>query len=59
VNRFYKDLHAKIRNEIGGIYTDCDTCKYRLNEVCMGGCIAHILNHLYNEAPVRIKEIYS
>jgi radical SAM protein with 4Fe4S-binding SPASM domain len=58
IGKFYEDLHTKIRNEIGGLFEDCDTCAYRFNDTCRGGCIAHSLNHIKNEAPVRLKEIY-
>lgn len=59
IDSYYKNLHSKFRTEIGGIFEDCDNCLHRFNEVCMGGCIAHSLNHFKNEAEVRIKEIYS
>jgi radical SAM protein with 4Fe4S-binding SPASM domain len=58
IHNFYKELHSKIRIEIGGIFEDCDNCKLRFEELCMGGCLSHSLNHFKNEAPVRIKEIY-
>jgi len=59
IGNFYNNLHAKIRTEIGGIFEECDNCPQRYNELCMGGCIAHSLNHFKNEATVRFKEIYS
>lgn len=55
---YYKNLHSRIRTEIGGIFMDCDNCEHRNNELCKGGCVAHSVNFLRNEAPVRLKELY-
>lgn len=41
---YYNKFHKKIRKEAGGIYKECIECKYRKNEQCSGGCLAHILN---------------
>jgi radical SAM protein with 4Fe4S-binding SPASM domain len=59
IDSFYKELHDKIRSEIGGIFEDCDNCTHRFNDLCRGGCIAHSLIQFNNEAPVRKKEIYT
>ena len=56
--KFYQKLHNKIRIEIGGIFEECDDCQYRDKELCLGGCIAHIINGFKNEAAVRPKEVY-
>jgi len=58
IESYYKELHDKIRREIGGIFEECDNCMHRLNDGCRGGCIAHSLNRFKNEAPVRSKDIY-
>lgn len=58
VGDYYRDLHSKIRTEIGGVFEECDSCNHRFNEVCMGGCVAHSLNNFRDEAPVRAREIY-
>jgi radical SAM protein with 4Fe4S-binding SPASM domain len=59
IGSFYKNLHAQIRTEIGGIFEDCDNCSHRFNEVCIGGCLAHSLNQFKNEPLIRIKEFNS
>jgi radical SAM protein with 4Fe4S-binding SPASM domain len=59
IDSFYKELHTKIRQERAGVFEDCDNCRYRLNDVCRGGCIAHSLNRFQNEPPVRLKDICS
>jgi radical SAM protein with 4Fe4S-binding SPASM domain len=58
IGEHYRSLHAKIRVEAGGIYQRCDSCRYRESELCMGGCLAHILASLHNEEPVRFEEVY-
>ena len=55
---YYESIHNKVRIEAGGIYEECDNCKYREENICKGGCLAHSLNHFLNEYPVRMKEIY-
>ena len=59
IGAYFRNLHSKMRTEIGGIFEECDNCPHRANELCSGGCVAHSINHFKNEAPVRIKEIYS
>jgi radical SAM protein with 4Fe4S-binding SPASM domain len=58
VDKYYKELHSKIRIEIGGVFDECDSCTHRFNDVCLGGCVAHSIIHFNEEAPVRIKDIY-
>jgi len=53
ISDFYTEKMQQVRNEAGGIYPQCDTCKYRVNDLCSGGCVAHILNHVMNEEPCR------
>lgn len=55
---YYVELHKKTRNELGGIFPECNFCTYRENGVCYGGCLAHILNHFLDEPEIRIKEVY-
>lgn len=55
---FYRDLHGKIRVEVGGIYEKCDDCRHLNSGLCSGGCVAHIINGFIDEAPVRPKEVY-
>ncbi len=56
--RYYDDIHKKVRIETGGIFEECDSCKFREENICKGGCLAHNLNHFLNEHPVRMKEMY-
>lgn len=58
IQEFYRDLHNKIRTESGGIYLECDNCIFREDNICKGGCLAHSLNHFYDEFPLRMKEMY-
>jgi len=55
---YYTNLHNKIRVEASGIYEKCDDCRYRLERLCMGGCLAHGLSSMHDEEPTRHKEIY-
>jgi len=59
IGEYYKGLHSKVRMEAGGLYERCDCCRYREAELCMGGCLAHILSWLHNEEPVRFQEVYA
>jgi radical SAM protein with 4Fe4S-binding SPASM domain len=56
---FYKQRHHSIRVEIGGVFEECDDCRYRQEDVCMGGCAAHALSSFIDEAPVRLPEFYA
>ncbi len=56
--KFYQDLHGKARIEAGGVFEKCDTCRYREDGVCAGGCLAHNLSRFMNEAPIRFQEVY-
>jgi len=57
IGNYFRNLHSKIRAEEGGLFNECDTCKHRANELCKGGCVAHILNRLDKEAMARINEL--
>jgi radical SAM protein with 4Fe4S-binding SPASM domain len=59
VIHFYEEMHKKIRIEVGGIFEECDDCRYREDGICSGGCLAHILSNFMNEAPVRMPEVYA
>jgi radical SAM protein with 4Fe4S-binding SPASM domain len=58
VHDYYNRLHENIRTEVGGIYEECDSCSFREEALCRGGCLAHSLNHFQKEYPLRMKEIY-
>lgn len=50
---FYGNEMEKVRQEVGGIYSSCDTCKYREKHLCSGGCLAHVLNKFIEEGGFR------
>jgi radical SAM protein with 4Fe4S-binding SPASM domain len=58
IHEYYSKLHNTIRTEVGGIYGDCDHCRYREENLCKGGCLSHNLFQFGNEEPVRLSEIY-
>jgi radical SAM protein with 4Fe4S-binding SPASM domain len=58
IHEYYADIHTKVRVEAGGIFTDCDNCLFREENICKGGCLAHSLNHFYDEHPLRMEEMY-
>lgn len=55
---YYQEIHRKVRIEVGGIYEKCDDCLYREDNLCSGGCIAHVLSNFQNEANIRMEEMY-
>lgn len=55
-NHFQK-VADEIRQEIPGIYEECDGCRYRQEGVCSAGGLCQVLNRLVPEARVRGKEI--
>jgi radical SAM protein with 4Fe4S-binding SPASM domain len=54
----YLHLQQALRVESGGIFEKCDDCRYREEGLCSGGCLAHLLNNIRNEAKVRVPEVY-
>jgi len=58
VFKFYERMMATIRMEASGIYEKCDSCIFREDGICSGGCAAHILSNFQNEARVRVPEVY-
>ena len=55
---FYHEKLRGLRIEAGGIYEACDECKYREEDKCFGGCVAHLLSRFRNEERTRVEEIY-
>jgi radical SAM protein with 4Fe4S-binding SPASM domain len=53
VREFYDGVFRNVRIEVGGIFEECDHCPHRESGLCKGGCIAHSLNMMQNEPPVR------
>jgi cyclic pyranopterin phosphate synthase len=57
VSEHFGKLHQQIRNEIAGIYDECQDCAYMKTMRCAGGGVCQILRHMVKEAPVRLQEI--
>ena len=57
--KFFADFHNTVRVEIGGIFEKCDSCKYRKQGICSGGCLSHGLNGFINEERIRNAQVYS
>jgi cyclic pyranopterin phosphate synthase len=58
IGKFYEKQHRAIRTESGGIYKECDGCKYLENGLCHGGCVAHLLSEFIKEPRIRADEVY-
>lgn len=56
--RFFADFHNTVRVEVGGLFEKCDTCKYREQGICSGGCLSHGLNKFINEIHIRNAAVY-
>lgn len=56
--RFFEDFHNTVRVEVGGVFEKCDSCKYRQQGLCSGGCLSHSLNKFINEVPIRNAQVY-
>jgi hypothetical protein len=54
---YYLDIHNCVRQEIPGIYKECDGCYYQENGRCSGGGLCQILGRFFQEEPVRLKVI--
>ena len=59
VRDYYAELLAKVREELPGIYDECDGCVHLQEGVCAGGGSCQILSRFVDEAPVRLPEIES
>lgn len=58
IRKYYEDLHKSIRVESSGIFEACDECIHREENLCQGGCLAHMLNEFTREAPIRMDQVY-
>ena len=45
IHDYFKSVQDKVRVETGGIFDECDDCKHRSRQLCMGGCLAHFVSH--------------
>ena len=58
LSEYYLRLHDIVRIEVGGVFEECDHCRFREDHLCMGGCLAHSLSHFQDESRVRMQEVY-
>lgn len=57
ITEYYACILGKIREELPGIYDECDGCVHRDEGLCSGGGVCQLLNKLTGEAPIRVPEI--
>lgn len=50
---YYESKMHEVRNEVKGIYRECDFCDNFKHRICSGGCLAHILNKYLEEGNLR------
>lgn len=51
--QFYGNEMHLTRKEERGIYVECDSCSNYNNNLCSGGCLAHVLNGFIMEGDIR------
>ena len=51
--KYFADEQTEYRKEVRGLYPECDTCRNYEDEICSGGCLAHILNSFHQEGNFR------
>lgn len=56
---YFMGQQNRIRNEIAGIYEECDGCVHREEGRCAGGGACQLLTRFVGEARVRMEEIES
>ena len=58
IHQYFRRLHDLVHVEAGGIFEECDSCRFREEQRCSGGCLAHLLAQFSQEAPLRLPEVY-
>ena len=43
--KYFSQQHNDLRKERKGIFEECQTCTYFKENLCSGGCLAHLINH--------------
>lgn len=43
---YFEEFHKTTREKQAGILSECEYCRYKANGLCMGGCLAHVINDL-------------
>lgn len=51
--QFYGNKMHEVREKERGIFPECDICSNNKNNLCSGGCLAHILNRFLKEGNVQ------
>lgn len=57
VVEYYTDIHHRLREELPGIYDECDGCVSRNEGLCSGGGVCQLLNKFTGEASIRMPDI--
>jgi MoaA/NifB/PqqE/SkfB family radical SAM enzyme len=58
IHQYFQRLHDMVHVEAGGIFQECDACRFREERRCSGGCLAHLLTQFSQEVPLRLPEVY-
>ena len=49
IKRYFSTQHSNLRKDKKGIFDECQECVYLTENLCMGGCLAHLIsNHKSN-----------
>ena len=46
-------MRDEIRSEAAGVFVECDGCRHRLEDVCSGGGLCHVVSRFSDGAPLR------
>jgi len=45
IKKYFFDQHCDLRKEKNGIFEECQTCIYLKENLCNGGCLAHLISN--------------
>lgn len=54
---FFENIQQEYRSEVNGIFQECDTCRNFDDDICSGGCLAHIINAFHKEGSFRLQKL--
>jgi hypothetical protein len=57
IEDYFAQLRDELKNELAGIYPECDGCTYQQEGICTGGGLCQVVGRFVHEEPVRISEI--
>lgn len=46
IQKYFSTQNSDLREEQKGIFEECQTCSYLKENLCMGGCLAHLISTL-------------